>query len=82
MSTQQEQTQRRQAAVAQGVGVMCNFFIDRAKNAEIWTTEGQRYIDFAGGIGVLNTGHLHPKVQGAVAEQLEKFSHTCYHVIP
>lgn len=61
---------------------MCNFFIDRAKNAEIWTTEGQRYIDFAGGIGVLNTGHLHPKVQGAVAEQLEKFSHTCYHVIP
>ena len=82
MSTQQEQTQRRQAAVAQGVGVMCNFFIDRAKNAEIWTTEGQRYIDFAGCIGVLNTGHLHPKVQGAVAEQLEKFSHTCYHVIP
>ena len=82
MSTQQEQTQRRQAAVAQRVGVMCNFFIDRAKNAEIWTTEGQRYIDFAGGIGVLNTGHLHPKVQGAVAEQLEKFSHTCYHVIP
>ncbi|MDO5679261.1 MAG: 4-aminobutyrate--2-oxoglutarate transaminase [Pelistega sp.] len=82
MSSQQEQTQRRQAAVAQGVGVMCNFFIDRAKNAEIWTTEGQRYIDFAGGIGVLNTGHLHPKVQGAVAEQLEKFSHTCYHVIP
>lgn len=82
MSTQQEQTQRRQAAVAQGVGVMCNFFIDRAKNAEIWTTDGQRYIDFAGGIGVLNTGHLHPKVQGAVAEQLEKFSHTCYHVIP
>ena len=82
MSNQQELNQRRQAAVAQGIGVMCNFFIDRAKNAEIWTTEGKRYIDFAGGIGVLNTGHLHPKIKAAVSEQLDKFSHTCYHVIP
>lgn len=82
MSTQSTATQRRQAAVAQGVGVMCDFTIDHAKNAEIWTTDGKRYIDFAGGIGVLNTGHLHPKVQSAVAEQLQKFSHTCYHVIP
>lgn len=80
--SEQDLLQRRQAAVAQGVGVMCNFFIERAKNAEIWTTEGKRYIDFAGGIGVLNTGHLHPKVQSAVAAQLEKFSHTCYHVVP
>lgn len=82
MSNQQELNQRRQAAVAQGIGVMCNFFIDHAKNAEIWTTEGKRYIDFAGGIGVLNTGHLHPKIKAAVSEQLDKFSHTCYHVIP
>lgn len=74
--------QIRQTALPQGVGVMCDFFIDRAKNAEIWTTNGKRYIDFAGGIGVLNTGHLHPKVHAAVAAQLDKFSHTCYQVVP
>jgi 4-aminobutyrate aminotransferase len=61
---------------------MCEFFIDHAKNAELWDTTGKRYIDFGGGIGVLNTGHLHPKVQAAVAAQLQKFSHTCYQVVP
>jgi 4-aminobutyrate aminotransferase len=74
--------QRKAQATPRGVGVMCDFFIDHAKNAEVWTTEGKRYIDFAGGIGVLNTGHLHPKVQAAVADQLQKFSHTCYQVVP
>ena len=73
-----EITQRRLAATARGVGIMCDFYIEKAKNAELWDTDGNRYIDFAGGIGVLNTGHLHPKVQAAVAEQLTKFSHTCY----
>lgn len=73
---------RKAEATPRGVGVMCDFFIDRAKNAELWDTSGKRYIDFAGGIGVLNTGHLHPKVQAAVAAQLEKFSHTCYQVVP
>ena len=43
------------------------FYIDRAKNAELWDIEGRRYIDFAGGIGVLNTGHLNDKVAAAVA---------------
>ena len=70
MSSSVEITQRRLAATARGVGIMCDFYAERAENAEIWTTEGKRYIDFAGGIGVLNTGHLHPKVQVAVAEQL------------
>ncbi len=82
MSSSVEITQRRLAATARGVGIMCDFYAERAENAEIWTTEGKRYIDFAGGIGVLNTGHLHPKVQAAVAEQLQKFSHTCYQVVP
>ena len=77
-----EITQRRLAATARGVGIMCDFYIEKAKNAELWDTDGNRYIDFAGGIGVLNTGHLHPKVQAAVAEQLTKFSHTCYQVVP
>lgn len=82
MASTVEITQRRLAATPQGVGVMADFYVARAKNAELWTTEGKRYIDFAGGIGVLNTGHLHPKVQAAVAEQLNQFSHTCYHVVP
>jgi 4-aminobutyrate aminotransferase/(S)-3-amino-2-methylpropionate transaminase len=54
----------------------------RASNAEIWDVEGKRYIDFASGISVLNTGHLHPKVQAAIAQQLEKFTHTCFQVTP
>ncbi|MXR35390.1 4-aminobutyrate--2-oxoglutarate transaminase [Craterilacuibacter sinensis] len=82
MSETQQLLQRKADATPRGVGVMCNFFVDRAKNAELWDTEGRRYIDFAGGIGVLNTGHLHDKVQAAVAAQLEKFSHTCYQVVP
>ncbi|AXE29271.1 4-aminobutyrate--2-oxoglutarate transaminase [Chromobacterium phragmitis] len=80
--SQQQLMQRKSDATPRGVGVMCGFFADRAKNAEVWDTEGRRYIDFAGGIGVLNTGHLHPKVEAAVAEQLSRFSHTCYQVVP
>lgn len=82
MSHNQDLEKRRQAATPRGVGIMCSFYADKAKNAEIWDTEGHRYIDFAGGIGVLNTGHLHPKVEAAVAAQLHQFSHTCYQVVP
>ena len=65
-----------------GVGTLLPVFIDRAHNAELWDVEGNRYIDFASGIAVLNTGHNHPKVVAAVREQLEKFSHTCFQVTP
>ena len=73
---------RRDAAFARGLGNMLPVYVDRARNAEIWDVEGRRYIDFAGGIAVLNTGHLHPKVQAAVARQLERFSHTCLMITP
>jgi 4-aminobutyrate aminotransferase len=73
---------RKDAATPRGVGVMAPFFAARAKNAELWDVEGRRYIDFAGGIAVLNTGHLHPAVVGAVSAQLEAFTHTCYQVVP
>ncbi|WP_234266356.1 4-aminobutyrate--2-oxoglutarate transaminase [Hydrogenophaga sp. NFH-34] len=73
---------RRQAATPRGVGVMGDFFIDHAKNAEFWDIEGRRFIDFAGGIAVLNTGHVHPKVQAAIAAQLQRFTHSCYQVVP
>jgi 4-aminobutyrate aminotransferase len=58
------------------------FFIDHAKNAEFWDIEGRRFIDFAGGIAVLNTGHRHPKVETAIAAQLQRFTHSCYQVVP
>ena len=72
----------RLAATPRGVAVMGDFFIDHAKNAEFWDIEGRRFIDFAGGIAVLNTGHIHPKVQAAIAAQLQRFTHTCYQVVP
>lgn len=53
----------------------------RGENAELWDVEGRRYIDFAGGIGVLATGHRHPKVMAAVAHQLQHFTHTAFQVI-
>ena len=57
-------------------------FVERARNAEIWDVEGKRYIDFAGGIAVVNTGHSHPEVVKAVKDQLDAFSHTCVMVTP
>ena len=73
---------RKAAATPRGVGVMGSFFADRADNAELWDVEGHRYIDFAGGIAVMNTGHGNPKVVAAIAEQLKRFTHTCYQVVP
>ncbi|MDP3824837.1 MAG: 4-aminobutyrate--2-oxoglutarate transaminase [Burkholderiales bacterium] len=73
---------RKAAATPRGVGVMGTFFADRADNAELWDVEGRRYVDFAGGIAVMNTGHGNPKVVAAIAEQLNRFTHTCYQVVP
>ncbi|MGI9132617.1 MAG: 4-aminobutyrate--2-oxoglutarate transaminase [Rhodoferax sp.] len=73
---------RRLAATPRGVAVLGDFFIERARNAEFWDIEGRRFIDFAGGIAVLNTGHVHPKVQAAIAAQLQRFTHSCYQVVP
>jgi 4-aminobutyrate aminotransferase len=73
---------RRLAATPRGVAVFGDFYIDHAKNAEFWDIEGRRFIDFAGGIAVLNTGHVHPKVQAAIAAQLQRFTHSCYQVVP
>ncbi len=73
---------RKAAATPRGVGVMGTFFADHAENAELWDIEGRRYIDFAGGIAVMNTGHRHPKVIAAIEAQLKRFTHTCYQVVP
>jgi len=72
---------RRQAAVARGVSQIHPIVADHAKNASVVDVEGREYIDFAGGIAVLNTGHLHPKVIAAVQAQLGKLTHTCFQVL-
>ncbi|MES2933007.1 MAG: 4-aminobutyrate--2-oxoglutarate transaminase [Pseudomonadota bacterium] len=77
-----ELQQRKDAATPRGVGVMCQFYAARAENGEIWDVEGRRYIDFAAGIAVLNTGHRHPRLVAAMQEQLGKFTHTCYQIVP
>lgn len=72
---------RRQAAVPRGVGHSHQIFIAKGENAEIWDVEGRRYIDFAGGIAVLNTGHRNPAVIEAVKAQLDQYTHTCFQVL-
>ncbi|MGY6270482.1 4-aminobutyrate--2-oxoglutarate transaminase [Achromobacter denitrificans] len=78
----QDLNTRRSLATPRGVGVMCDFYAVRAENATLWDAEGKEYIDFAGGIAVLNTGHLHPKIKAAVAAQLDNFTHTAYQIVP
>lgn len=73
---------RREAAVARGVASATAVFADRAENAELWDVEGNRYIDFAGGIAVLNTGHCHPKIVGAAKAQEDRYTHTAFQVVP
>jgi len=73
---------RRAAATPRGVGVMAGFYADRAEGAELWDVEGRRFIDFAGGIAVLNVGHRHPRIVAAIEAQLQRFTHTCYQVVP
>jgi 4-aminobutyrate aminotransferase/(S)-3-amino-2-methylpropionate transaminase len=80
LSSNAELHARRQQAVPRGVSNSLAVYTERAANAELWDVEGRRYIDFASGISVLNTGHLHPKVSAAIARQLEKFTHTCFQV--
>lgn len=77
-----ELVRRKDAATPRGVGVMCNFYAERAENSEIWDVEGRRYIDFAAGIAVLNTGHRHPRLVAAMQRQLERFTHTAYQIVP
>jgi 4-aminobutyrate aminotransferase / (S)-3-amino-2-methylpropionate transaminase / 5-aminovalerate transaminase len=72
---------RRRAAIARGVGQVHEIFVDHARDSEVWDVEGRRYIDFAGGIAVVNTGHCHPKVVAAVAAQLQRYTHTCFQLL-
>lgn len=72
---------RRQQFVARGVSSTMNVFAAQADGAIIYDVDGNRYIDFAGGIGVMNIGHSRPEVIQAIAEQAAKFTHTCFSVM-
>ena len=82
MTTNKELLEIREKQTPRGVGVQTGVFADKARNAEIWDVEGKRYIDLGTGIAVVGTGHNHPKVIAAVSAQLERFSHTCFQVMP
>ena len=73
---------RKENAVARGQGNIAPVYVEHAAGSEIWDVEGKRYIDFGTGIAVCSAGHCHPKITAAVAEQLNKFSHTCVMVTP
>lgn len=72
---------RRQEFVARGVSATMNVFAAKADGAIIEDVDGNRYIDFAGGIGVMNIGHARPEVTRAIAEQAANFTHTCFSVM-
>ncbi|HMK85306.1 MAG TPA: 4-aminobutyrate--2-oxoglutarate transaminase [Steroidobacteraceae bacterium] len=80
MSKSAELRARKAAAVAAGVSSK-GIYVAKAENSELWDVDGRRYVDFAAGIAVLNTGHRHPRVMAAVAQQAELFAHTCFHVV-
>ena len=81
-SLNQDWQRRKEQAIARGQGNLLPIFVERASNAEIWDVDGDRYIDFATGIAVCTTGHLHPSVHRAVTRQLDRFSHSCVMVNP
>ena len=82
MTTNAELHQRRVAAIPRGVANSLPVYVDRATNAELWDVEGKRYIDFASGIAVLNTGHRHPAVVKALHAQLERLMHSAFQITP
>ena len=79
--TNQSLLERRLAVLPKGLGVAFPVFAEKALNSELWDVEGNRYIDFVGGISVLNTGHNHPKITARVREQLDKFTHTAAQIV-
>ncbi len=80
MKSNSELLARRQAAVARGVASATTVFADQADNARLTDVEGRSYIDFVSGIGVVATGHRHPKVMAAVERQMKRFTHTAFQV--
>ncbi|MBM7649864.1 4-aminobutyrate aminotransferase/(S)-3-amino-2-methylpropionate transaminase [Bacillus ectoiniformans] len=77
-----ELQKRREKAVPRGPYNVTQIYVESAEGALIKDVNGKEYIDFAGGIGIQNIGHNHPKVVEAIQNQVSKFIHTCFHVAP
>lgn len=71
---------RREAVVCPGVGRLSTMTADTARGASIFDADGREFIDFAGGIGVMNVGHSDPAVVDAIKQQAERLQHACIHV--
>lgn len=81
-TTNRELLERRNRAVPRGPFNTTTFFAQSASGARVTDVEGREFIDFAGGIAVIGTGHGHPRILAAAEEQMERFVHTCFHVMP
>ena len=79
-SKQAELVARRQEAVPRGPFHVAPIFAARAEGAHLWDVDGRRYLDFCGGIGVVNVGHNHPRVVAAISRQAGELIHSCWHV--
>ncbi len=82
MRTNEELTTLCKKHVPPGLAVLTASFVKEARGAIIVDMNGRELIDFAGGIGVTNVGHCHPKVVAAIKDQADKYLHTCFHVVP
>ncbi|HEY0829673.1 MAG TPA: 4-aminobutyrate--2-oxoglutarate transaminase [Candidatus Dormibacteraeota bacterium] len=80
-STESELAELRSKYVPRGITSAHPITVDRARGSELWDVSGKRYVDFAGGIGVMNVGHAHPRVMQAVKEQLDRATHTSFQVV-
>jgi 4-aminobutyrate aminotransferase / (S)-3-amino-2-methylpropionate transaminase / 5-aminovalerate transaminase len=79
--TEADLSELRSKYIPRGLSTAHPITAARAKGSELWDVSGKRYLDFAGGIGVMNVGHAHPKVMKAVQEQLERATHTSFQVV-
>jgi 4-aminobutyrate aminotransferase len=72
----------RSETISQSINIVHPVTLSHGKNAEVWDTDGKRYIDFVGGIGVLNLGHCHPRIVEAIREQATRLTHYAFNAAP
>src|SRR5256886_11109873 len=78
----QEILERKERVVADPLSVVLPVVIDEGRGATITDVDGNTFIDFTGGVGCLNVGHSHPQVIAAAQDQLSRFSHTDFTIVP
>lgn len=71
-----------QASISESIAIVHPLTLSHGSNAHVWDTDGKRYIDFIGGIGVLNLGHCHPKIVEAVCSQATRLTHYAFNAAP